>query len=257
MLQGTSIRTMLDKAYPKAVTLADIAASSSVAAGSYVMPAARAQPATTTRVWKLARVVGGRRGTKATWSPPAHHLLPNRTQMQLQPPGPPRVQPPKPHQARAFFVVSHNDVPELSGPGAIGFQPKSVAEALAHESAPLWRAAIQKEMAGLVARGTWVEVHISTLPRGTNIMPTTMVLKDKPGTGAKARLVVRGDLQKPKPNPNDTYASTPSATSFRTFVSVATQQGWGMDTIDVSQAFIQSDELPTDAGLYIYPPPRV
>ena len=253
MTQGTSIRTMIDKAYPSAVTLADIAAASSVVIGAYVAPAARALPATSTSTWNLARVVGGRRGTRATWSPPTHHLLPSRTQMHLQQ-GPPRMAPPRPHQPQAFFVITHNDIPELSGPGAIGFQPKSVAEALAHASAPLWRAAINKEMAGLVARGTWVEVHISTLPRGTNIMPTTMVLKDKPGTGAKARLVVRGDLQNPKPHPNETYAGTPSSTSFRTFVSVATQQGWGMDTIDVSQAFIQSDELPTDAGLYIYPP---
>ena len=73
-------------------------------------------------------------------------------------------------------------------------------------------------------------------------------------TGEKARLVVRGDQQSPKPSSEDTYASTPSAAEIRILYSIITQLGRPVHSCDVSQAFVQSNDLPKDSSLYIYPP---
>jgi hypothetical protein len=92
------------------------------------------------------------------------------------------------------------------------------------------------------------------VPPGVRIMDSKLVLKDKKLTGPKARLVVRGDQEDPKPPSSKTYAATPSATEIRVLFAVATQNGWKCHSVDISQAFTQSDPLPLDSQLYIRPP---
>jgi len=91
-----------------------------------------------------------------------------------------------------------------------------------HDSWPLYKQAIHKEVDGLLDKGTWIPVPRDDVPDGVKIMKSQFVFKDKPLTGAKARLVVRGDMQFPKVLPEDKYAPCPSATEVRTLISIST-----------------------------------
>ena len=71
----------------------------------------------------------------------------------------------------------------------IGFEPTNIREAREHITWPAWKAAMEKEVKGLLARGTWVEVKRSQVPANVKIMGSQFIFKDKI-TGAKARLVV-------------------------------------------------------------------
>jgi hypothetical protein len=52
----------------------------------------------------------------------------------------------------------------------LGFEPLNIREARAHITWPAWKAAMEKEVKGLLARGTWIEVHRSQVPSGVKIM---------------------------------------------------------------------------------------
>jgi hypothetical protein len=125
---------------------------------------------------------------------------------------------------------------------------------MAHETWPLWKGAMDKEKKGLESRETFSRVTADVVPEGVRIMGSQYVFKDKRITGAKARIVVRGDQQFPKPDGADTYSATPSPTEVRTLISLAVQNNYALHSLDISQAFVQADELPEDAHLYIYPP---
>jgi hypothetical protein len=85
-------------------------------------------------------------------------------------------------------------------------------------------------------------------------MDSKFVFADKPVSGPKARIVVRGDMQWPKSSPSDTYSPTPSATEIRILVSLAAQNAWGLHSMDISQAFVQADPLDPDTHYYVRPP---
>ena len=101
---------------------------------------------------------------------------------------------------------------------------------------------MDKEVKGLLARGTWVEVKRSQVPANVKIMGSQFIFKDKL-TRAKALLVVRGDQQFPKPTKDKTYSPTPSATEFRIICSMAAERGWVIHSCNVVQAFTQSNSL--------------
>ena len=84
-------------------------------------------------------------------------------------------------------------------------------------------------------------------------MGSQFIFKDKI-TGAKARLVVQGDQQFPKPDKANTFSPTPSATEFRVLVSLATELNQPMHSCDISQAFTQLHPLSPNEELYVYPP---
>jgi hypothetical protein len=142
----------------------------------------------------------------------------------------------------------------VQGSGQVGFEPRSLKEARGHASWPTWQRAMDKEVRGLTERGTWTVVSRSSVPDGVKIMGSQFVFKDKPLTGAKARLVVRGDQEFPKALPEDTYAPTPSATEVRMMFSLATELNEPVHSCDISQAFTQSDALKPGSTLYIFPP---
>jgi Reverse transcriptase (RNA-dependent DNA polymerase) len=196
-----------------------------------------------------ARTVGSTRSSKAQWQPSSSHIIPDRQHMTLRP------RPPQ-----SISVVSSQAVPTsyirvLStspSSGSIGFEPRNFREARSHASWPQWQAAILKEVAGLESRGTWEAVPIADVPAGVTIMGSQFVFRDK--AVPKARLVVRGDQQRPKPSSADTYASTPSATEVRILFSLATQNNWPIHSCDIAQAFTQSHALSPGSDLYIHPP---
>ena len=91
------------------------------------------------------------------------------------------------------------------------------------------------------------------MPAHVKIKGSQFIFKDKL-TGAKARLVVRGDQQFLKPTKDKTYSQTPSATKFCILCSLATEWGWAIHSCDVVQAFTQSNSLKRGDELYIHPP---
>ena len=84
-------------------------------------------------------------------------------------------------------------------------------------------------------------------------MGSQYIFKDKL-TGAKSRLVVRGDQQNPKPTQDKTHSPTPSATEVRVLFSLATENNWPTHSCDVIQAFTQSNPLRRGEELYVHPP---
>jgi hypothetical protein len=96
-------------------------------------------------------------------------------------------------------------------------------------------------------------VHRSTVPAHIKIMGSQFIFKDKL-SGPKARPVVRGDQQWPKPGKEKTFSPTPSATEFRILVALATQRNQPLHSCDISQAFTQSHPLDPRDQLYIFPP---
>ena len=188
-----------------------------------------------------ARVVGGLRNTSAAWRHSKSHRSRPATAMYA---GPTTFESPD-------VVIS------VRQEGQLGFEPANINQARAHSTWPHWRDAIVKETNGLLSKGTWVPVRKSDVPDGVRIMMSQFVFKDKPFTGAKARLVVRGDQQTPKPLMEDTYAPCPSASEVRALISVSTREHLPLHQIDMTQAFTQSDDLDPSVPLYIYPPQGV
>lgn len=79
--------------------------------------------------------------------------------------------------------------------------PKSYRAAVDGLHAEYWRAAIEKELSGLLALQTWDMILVSDLPKGANIMHSHFVFTVKRKADGsiekfKARLVANGDSQK-------------------------------------------------------------
>jgi len=140
------------------------------------------------------------------------------------------------------------------GEGKVGFEPKNIKEARAHSSWPRWLAAIHRENEGLRSRGTYVRIHRKDVPNGVQLLHSMYTFKDK--SVSKARLVVQGHRQRPSPPSTETYASTPSSSVIRMLTALTAANRHKTRLIDVTQAFIQSDNLPANSRLYMVPPPE-
>ena len=255
----TDVRSCLLDTYPTCRTLAEIATQAVHLAGSYPQPKALEQatrrqsamaacPVPTPtypkgRMVLPCRKLSGIRSQHATWSQSKHTVLPCRRNMVCSA-----------HMSLAPCPAQPSVALLLPPTQQVGFCPCTEREARSHTTWPLWEAAIAKEISGLTARNTWIEVPESAVPSGTRIMDSKLVFADKPLTGPKARLVVRGDQQWPKPLPKYTYSPTPSATEIRILLSTATANNWAVHSLDISQAFVQSDPLHPESRLYVRPP---
>jgi hypothetical protein len=135
----------------------------------------------------------------------------------------------------------------------VGYKPSNIQQARLHVTWPLWKAAMEKEVAGLLKRETWTTVHQSQVPAHVKIMGSQFIFKDKL-SGAKARLVVRGDQQSPKPTKDKTFSPTPLATEFHILCALATSRNQPIHSCDIAQAFTQSHPLTPGQELYVFPP---
>ena len=197
--------------------------------------------------------VGRTRSSKSTLKPSKSNMIPDR-QLRTRVLRPSTMQQSKARAMLSRIAPGQGVILIPREDGKVGFEPANLKEAENHETWPLWRGAMQKETQGLKDRGTFTPCRKEDVPEGVTIMGSQFVYKDKRVTGAKARIVVRGDQQFPKPDGADTYAATPSPTEVRTIISIAVQNNYALHSLDISQAFVQADELPEDSNLYIYPP---
>ena len=110
------------------------------------------------------------------------------------------------------------------------------------------------EIQSLVEKGTWKEDLKSNAT--TKIIPNQWVFKIKRDSmgnfkKAKARIVIRGDLQ--EEDGKDNTSPVAAWSTVRTFLVLTFIAGWIMTTIDFSNAFVQSN-LPNDMPVWMHVP---
>jgi hypothetical protein len=137
--------------------------------------------------------------------------------------------------------------------------PKSWNSLAKHPHTKEFYTAMENELEMLNSRTTWETTNKSLLSPKQEILPLKWVYTYKTdATGTitkyKARLVVRGDLQKSYISREDLYAHTAAMKSFRTLIAITAAKGLILHQLDAIQAFLQSKLGPNEA-FYVYPPP--
>ena len=89
-------------------------------------------------------------------------------------------------------------------------------------------------------------IPLSEVEAGAKVLGCTWVFKTKYGEQGevvrrKARLVVRGDQQRPGIDFDDVYAPTADIKSLRSVVALAAHHGWQLHICDVMNAFVQAN----------------
>ena len=128
--------------------------------------------------------------------------------------------------------------------------PLSYKDALSQDPIK-WPPAIKEELQSL-ENGTWVIQEISQMPKGCKPIPGKWVFKRKElpdgGTRYKARLVIRGFLQRYGIDFMETFAPTASLAAFRLLVAISVFNGWSLRNLDIITAFLNGD---VDAEIYM------
>jgi hypothetical protein len=127
------------------------------------------------------------------------------------------------------------------------------AEAMSGPYREHFIAGMQKEIAELERKDTWVKVDRSSVPKGTQIIRTTWAFRiARLPSGEikkwKSRYVVRGDTQGSNVT-MDCYSPTVSWSTVRMLMALAVQLKLHTRAIDISNAFVTS---PMPAGSKVY-----
>ncbi|GAA5871105.1 hypothetical protein JCM1840_007591 [Sporobolomyces johnsonii] len=122
------------------------------------------------------------------------------------------------------------------------FDTPSIREALNREDKAEWLTALAVELEAFAQRGVWDDELIE-LPPGARAMPLKWVLlikRDEHGhvLKYKARLVARGDLQRPGVDFGEVFSSTIRFSTILTLLALATLHGWDIKRFDVTAAFL-------------------
>jgi transposase InsO family protein len=129
--------------------------------------------------------------------------------------------------------------------------PLSFKDALSQDPRN-WLPAIKEELQSHQDNGTWSVQEISRLPPGCKPIPGKWVFKRKllpdGGTRYKARLVIRGFLQRYGIDFMETYAPTASLAASRLLVALAVFNGWSLRNLDIITAFLYGD---IDSDVYM------
>ena len=137
--------------------------------------------------------------------------------------------------------------------------PRGYKSALSGAWAEYWKAAIDKELAGLIALRTWDLIPLSQVPRGSNLMNCHYVfdvkrLRDATVEKFKARLVADGNTQKFGVDYDRIFATVIKSATIRLVLILAAALDYNLTQIDIRQAYLQA-ELP--GKLYMRVPPGV
>jgi hypothetical protein len=131
--------------------------------------------------------------------------------------------------------------------------PQSYREARDSAEAVQWGAAITTEHDALVRRGTW---ELVAVPNGRKVIGCKWVFKTKFGqdgsiTKRKARLVCKGYDQVHGLDYEEVFAPTVKFTSIRLALSIAAEQDWEVEQLDVETAFLNA---PVEEEIYMHQP---
>ena len=143
---------------------------------------------------------------------------------------------------------------------AVMDEPSSYRAACASEDWPTWERAIREELDNMSNNDTWVPIKRSSLPAGARAIRSKWTFKIKRRNGVavrhKARLVVRGDMQKEGVDYFETFSPTTRWPSVRAFLALANQNNLPMRHLDVTAAFL-IPSLPPSERVFIEVPEGV
>jgi hypothetical protein len=115
--------------------------------------------------------------------------------------------------------------------------PSSVRAVLAD---PNWRAAMEDEYGALMSNGTW---ELVSRPRNSNVVTGKWIFTHKLHTDGsfdryKARWVLRGFIQRPGVDYDETFSPVVKPATVRTVLSIAVSRDWPIQQLDVKNAFL-------------------
>ena len=135
-------------------------------------------------------------------------------------------------------------------------EPISLVGAMKSPEWPLWKAAIEKEIIGLLMMDLWTEVPRESVPVGQRVNSGHFIFKVKSVDGeflkAKARFVFGGHRSVYGVDYLDTMANMASLRSVRTVFALGAPAGHYFRNFDLSQAFTFSE---CDQDVYMELPP--
>lgn len=132
--------------------------------------------------------------------------------------------------------------------------PEDFQQATLHEDCLLWCDAILREFEAFV----WSKSFIACqLPKDRKALPCKWVFAEKLDAlgnliRRKARLVVKGFLQKEGIDYEEVFAPTGNKTTFRTMMHVGAAEDMEIEVMDFTNAFLNGD---LDEEVYVQPPP--
>ncbi|CAM9579626.1 unnamed protein product, partial [Chrysoparadoxa australica] len=134
--------------------------------------------------------------------------------------------------------------------------PKTLKEALDTTDAVQWQAAVDSELSSLRDMEVYEVVEEKSLPRGTRVLSSKLILKTKYGADGellkhKARLVVRGFEQRPGIDFVSKYSPVIGFGAARLIFSMACSLEWELEAFDVVTAFLHGKLKET---VYVRPP---
>ncbi|TFY77263.1 hypothetical protein EWM64_g6750 [Hericium alpestre] len=139
---------------------------------------------------------------------------------------------------------------------AEGLDPKTLKEAKSRSDWPMWKEAMEKEMASLKKANTWTTVE---KPPGKNVVGCKWVFRIKKNAAGeiekyKARLVAKGFTQIEGVDYFDTYSPVAKLSNLRAILALAARYGWDIETFDFNSAFLNGT-LDDDEEIYMQEPP--
>ena len=137
--------------------------------------------------------------------------------------------------------------------------PKGYRQAVSCFHSAYWVDAINRELSGLISRGTWTYIPISDLPRGANIMRCHFVFTVKRKSDGsiekfKARLVADGNSQKHGIDFDRIFSTVVKASTLRLLLILAAAYDLDLHQIDITQAYLQAQ---VTEDLYMMVPPGI
>jgi len=142
-------------------------------------------------------------------------------------------------------LTSFNSIPKP-------IEPKSISQALKD---PKWRAAMNKELSTLKGQGisSLVLANPQAKSVGSKWVFRVKNNSDRSISRYKARLVVKGFLQRPGVDFGETYSPVAKHTTMRVILSLAASFDWSLHQLDVNNAFLHCT---LTEEVYMSQPPR-
>jgi len=111
-----------------------------------------------------------------------------------------------------------------------------------------------KEIKGLIDRKVFEIIPISDVPKSAPTLQHVWAVKVREDDTVKARLCVGGHRQTKGVNFWEVSSPTPRSTTVKLALSIAANQKWHVNLIDVAQAYVASD---MDVEMYMRVPPEL